>query len=312
MVTGLDIGYGFTKMVSLDVNEVKKTIFPSYVSRYIPNNGHGSFGCDYEVIKVNGKDYIVGSDMESSTRIDLASTDNYLAIIAYAVSRIESVRKTLILGLPPQAYEGGRIDSLTAKIREMDVKLASGRSLYIPPIIDYVPQGAGIFFSYLTGNGGEAQDSNVAVVDMGYQTMDVVTFSGGRYRGELAKSYPLGAKALYSKVRDAYVKKYAAYIPEDSDNIVEILLKGEAINHLGEKREIDTKSILNDFYVNKILDVLGKYVNFLEEHKIELDKIVLGGGGIAFLGNVSGAEIVPEPQFANARGFFEYGMKLQQ
>ncbi len=193
----------------------------------------------------------------------------------------------------------------------MDVKLASGRSLYIPPVIDYVPQGAGIFFSYLTGNGGEAQDSNVAVVDMGYQTMDVVTFAGGRYRGDLAKSYPLGAKALYSKVRDAYVKKYAAYIPEDSDNIVEILLKGEAINHLGEKREIDTKSILNDFYVNKILDVLGKYVNFLEEHKIELDKIVLGGGGIAFLGNVSGAEIVPEPQFANARGFFEYGMKLQ-
>jgi hypothetical protein len=41
-----------------------------------------------------------------------------------------------------------------------------------------------------------------------------------------------------------------------------------------------------------------------------IEKVILGGGGISYTGDVSGATTVVDPQFANARGFMECWFKL--
>ncbi len=310
MIIGLDAGYGYTKMVTFDGSNIQKLMFPSYVSRYVPRR---TFNDSFEVTTVNGRQYVVGEDVEGTRRVgfDFLDTDEYLAIVGCALSRVSGLKRAVILGLPPQSYNKERAAYLTERVRSMEVTIESGVTAYSPQVINYIPQGAGIFFSHRVNGGDKDHEKTVVVVDMGYHTMDVVTFAGGAYKGGLSRTYPLGARKLYDLVRDAYIKKYSSFLPAERDNLVEKLLKDGKVFHLGQVRAIDVESIVNDFYGNQIMHTLADYVSEIEEHDISPEKIVLGGGGVTHLGAVSGATVVMDPQFANARGYLEYGLNLK-
>lgn len=309
MITGIDIGYGYTKIVTFDGKGSHKFIFPSLVSKYIPKR---SFKESFEVIYVNGKSYIVGDDVEGSSRVgfDYVGTDEYLAIVGYSLSKINAVKKVIVLGLPPQAYDEARIQYLKDTIRRMDVRMDDGTKIYVPSTIEFVPQGAGIFFAHLTDNGSSDFSKTIAVVDIGYHTMDVVLFTDEHYKAPMARSYPLGVKSLYDMVRDAYIKKYSIFLSPDSDGIVERLLRDGKIPHLGEGHTINTDEILNTFYLGRVVKSLRGYISDTKEHGYMIEKVIFGGGGISYMCGVSGAVTVVDPQFANARGFMEYGLKL--
>lgn len=114
----------------------------------------------------------------------------------------------MVLGLPPQAYEDEKVSSLKEAIKRIDIKREDGTRIYLPQWIEFVPQGAGIFFAYLTDNGISDVPKTTVVVDIGYHTMDIVLFADGRFKAHMSRSYPLGVKALYDMVRDAYIKRY--------------------------------------------------------------------------------------------------------
>lgn len=310
MITGLDIGYGYTKMaVFYGTRLYDEHIFPSRVSRYIPKK---SFNESFEIVYVNGRPYIVGSDIEGSSRlgIDFVGTEEYFAVIGYSLSKVDILKRILILGLPPQAYEDEKVTSLKEAIRKIDIKREDGSRVYIPQWIEFVPQGAGIFFAYLTDNGIPDTTKTFVVVDIGYHTMDVVLFTDGKFRAHMSRSYPLGVKALYDMVRDSYIKQYSMFISPDRDEFVEKLLKDGSVSHMGERHTVDVENILNDFYTGRIIKAIGNYISDAEEYGYAVDEIILGGGGISYMGNISGARIVNNPQMANARGFMEYGKKF--
>ncbi len=310
MIVGLDAGFGYTKVVSFDGANIQKFIFPSYVSKYVPRK---TFKESFEVITVNGKQYVVGEDVEGSRRVgfDFLDTDEYLAVVGYALSRITTVKRAVMLGLPPQAYEEERVKRLTERVRGMEVTTEAGVTGYTPPNIHYIPQGAGIYFSHVANGGAQDHEKTVVVIDMGYHTMDVVTFVRGSYKGSLSRSYPLGARRLYDLVRDAYVKKYSAFLPAERVNLVEKLLKDGKVSHLGVTHTLDVDCIVNDFYLNQLMHTLADYVSDIAEHDIAVEKIILGGGGVTHLGSVSGATVATDPQYANARGYLEYGLNLK-
>lgn len=309
MVTGIDVGYGYTKIVAINGAGQRKFIFSSRVSRYIPRK---SFRESFEVLHINGVPYIVGENIEGSSRVgfDFVGTEEYFAIIGHSLSKIGAPKKVIVLGLPPQAYNETKIQSLADSIRTADIRLDNGTKIHIPPAVEFVPQGAGIFFAHLTDNGSSDFSKTVSVVDIGYHTMDIVLFANEQFKASMSRSYPLGVKSLYDMVRDAYIKEYSIFLPADSDNIIERLIRDGSIPHMGKEHRLDTKSILDEFYVGRVLKSLGDYISDAKEHGYVVDRIVLGGGGISYMGNISGATVVMDPQFANARGFMSYGLKI--
>jgi len=310
MIFGLDIGYGYIKLAVFDGTGTRYMIVPSFFGKYIPKK---SFNESFETIIVNGSPYIIGNNVEGSTRVSagFVGSNEYLAIIGYCLSRVSVVKKVLILGLPPQAYDGEKISSIKDVLRHADIRLDDGTKIYLPSRIEFVPQGAGIFFAHLSQNGIDDYGKTTVVVDMGYHTMDIVLFSGEKFRASMSKSYPLGVKVLYDTVRDAYIKKYSIFISPDRDEIVERLILHGRIPHIGgEEHTLDVGDILDNFYTGRILKAIRDYVSDAKEHGYMVEKIILGGGGIAYVSGVSGVDIVAEPQFANARGFVEYGKKL--
>ena len=316
MITGIDIGYGYTKIVNFDGNGNQKFIFPSLVSKYIPER---SFKESFEVINVNGRKYIIGEDVEGSTKagFNFTATEEYIAMVGYSLSKITTFKKVIVFGLPPQAYDGARIQYLKETIMKMEVRMEDGRKVYLPSIIEFVPQGAGIFFAHLaTDNGASDFSRTVAVVDIGYHTMDIVLFDDKYYKAHMARSYPLGVKSLYNMVRDAYIKKYSIFLSQDNDKIVEKLLKDGHISPVilpeGEhdKHTIDIKEIFNEYYLGRVKKSIAEYVSDATENGYVVEKIVFGGGGISYINGLERNSVVADSLFANARGFMEYGLKL--
>jgi hypothetical protein len=310
MVAGIDIGYGYTKMVYRNWIKSNVHVFPSVVSRYIPAR---SFNETFEIIRVNDRPYLVGYETVTSSRVgpSFVGTDEYFAIIGHCLSKVEVEAdiKTIVLGLPPQVFSGERVQLLKDSIRQLDIRCEDGRRVSVPSEVQFVPQGAGILFAYLSENGSpEEIETTTVVVDIGYNTMDVVLFAEGKYRGDMSKSYPHGVSELYDMVRDAYTKKYFIFLSPDRDGLVEHLLKDGSITHMGEKRVIDTQSILDDFFTGRIMTVLDKYMSTVERNGYRVERIILGGGGASYIGKAAGANVVVEPQTANARGFLIYGL----
>lgn len=79
---------------------------------------------------------------------------------------------------------------------------------------------------------------------------------------------------------------------------------------MGESHTVDVESILNDFYKGRIVKTIGHYISDAEEYGYAVDEIILGGGGLSYMGNISGAHIVNNPQMGKAREFMEYGKGL--
>ncbi len=311
MVIGLDIGYGYTKMAYLGATGKRSLVIPSTVSRYIPEK---SFGDSFEVIRVNGRPFIVGSDIAGSSRVgsNFVGTEEYFAIIGHCLSRADAAKRILVLGLPPQAYQKDRMQTLKDAIRGMDVCLEDGARLYIPQRVEFVPQGAGIFMAHLRNNGAAQGDmgKTTIIVDIGYHTMDTVLFAKGRYRNDVSRSYPLGVKYLYDKVRDAYIRKYASFLSHDVDGIAEALLRNGRIMHFGETHTLDTGAILDDYYMGRVVHAILDYNASVKESGFVVENIIFGGGGVQYLKGMPGAHVVDEPQVANAEGFMEYGLTL--
>ncbi len=311
MITGIDIGYGYTKIVTFDGTDNHKIIFPSIVSKYIPKR---SFKESFEVIQVNGRKYIVGENVEGSSKAgyNFAASEEYLAIVGYSLSKIYAPKKAIILGLPPQAYEEERIQHLKNVIGRMEIRTEDGMKVSVPATIDFIPQGAGIFLAHLANSGKSDFSRTIAVADIGYHTMDIVLFSDGNYKAQMAKSYPLGVKVLFSMVRDTYIKKYNIFLSQDNDRIVERLLKDGKIYSTGDDRyhTLDTEEILNEFYLERVKKFIAEYVSDAIESGYVAEKIIFGGGGTSYIRGLLSEYMVSDPQFANARGFMEYGLKL--
>jgi len=303
----IDTGFGYTKVIFGNANKRKKIIFPSITSRFIPTR---SFGDTFEVISVNGEPFVVGTEVagSASVALDFIGSNEYLAIIAYALKLGGFPKKLMVLGVPPQFYESDKLSEIEESIKRMDARTADGTRIRIPRKIEFVPQGLGIFFTCVTDGMGISKDATVVVLDIGYYTLDMVLVSKGRYVLDMARSYPVGMRTLYSKIRDAYAKKYNIFLCDTNDNVVEHIIRKGGISHLDTVHTLDVTSILNNFYFHTVKKSITDYAIDARKKGFSVDCVIIGGGGVSYLGEVKGAFVVNDPQFANARGFFEYGI----
>ena len=314
MILGIDIGYGYTKTCSTTPGGIAYQIFPTAISTHVE---HSSFGHKVDTIKVNGQVFAVGESaikedigLISTIREDFVLSDAYFAALGHCLSKHKSPLRIVVLGLPPGHYSKDYSNNMNKRIKEIEIQNHEG---YITlPETKVIPQGAGIFFGYVANGNSEAFEKNVAVLDIGYHTLDMVFFVKGKYIQSAAKSFPLGINRVYEEVKRAFSKTHRVFIKNDQS--IEKIIKNGYIEIAGITYSMDTTNILTA-YAFQVGSLIEKHIQQLPS---EVELIIAGGGGVLLLPkkvkeyikyNMSLAQ---NPQFANARGFFEYGRQFMQ
>lgn len=307
-VIGIDIGYGYTKSFIMNDGIPRKLILPTAVSLYAPDF---SFGPRIPTIRVNTQKFAVGEELlingfpcENPVRGDFTGSPSYMAILGYVLSRNGFLGDVLVTGLPPTFYNEEMVEKLTEEFRRQWIVDEQGRVIIIPETIKIIPQGAGIFFNYVT-NYPNIFQKNTLVLDIGYYTFDLVFFSGGKYVEEVAASFPMGVRVVYDKIKKLFSRVHGTF-PKDDDTMEEIIRFGKYTD-FGEEYSLDVREIIESYkaMVNTtVKSHLGKVTK-------KVDYVLAGGGGInLFRETMKSVISVNDPQFANAMGFYEYGKQF--
>ncbi len=316
-IIGVDIGYGFTKSYyhSSSSNSTGYDIFPTVISKFIPKT---TFGEKMTLIKVNGEEFSLaesalreGSGLIDTKRGDFVGSSPYFAVLALSISRTINNPQVLVLGLPPGQYSKEHVGSLIEKLRDISLMIptesAEWTRLVLPKTIKFIPQGAGIFFSHIQKGNKSDYNKNLAVLDIGYYTLDMLFFAKGKYVEKTARSYPFGVFEIYEEIKKTFYQKHQIFLK--SDKSVDNILSGKGIEVAGVSYSLDVSEILNA-YTTQISSVIEGYIEKLPD---DPEIVIAGGGGIKLLPSAPlkyNLKVVPESQLANAKGFYEYGTFL--
>lgn len=280
---GIDIGYGYTKAFTIKNGVPTRVLFPTVVAGYVPKVVFSSE--PISTVYVNDKAYTVGSDANQhisgnfTVSDDFVGSDEYFALLGHALQKTGAWVQTLILGLPSALYNESKTQELIQKLYRTQLSDAKKRIIPVPTTIKYVPQGTGIYFSYIN-NHTDNKSKNIAVIDVGYYTLDFVFFSDGRFVDGSARSYPMGVRKLYDEVLNLFSRTYGSFI--GGDETVEKLIKHGRFHHFGQEYVLDVSHLVNEFYIEQIQRVIKNYANALKEMKKIADEVVIGGGGVSF------------------------------
>ncbi len=311
MIDAKDIGYRFTKSCfggSGLPGDFEKDMFPTAVSKYIPQS---SFGEEAAVIKVNGVPFAVGETalregktINTRTK-DFVGSDPYFAILGHALERCACPARILVLGLPPGQFTDDYTNELTEKLRATEIVNSKGNLILVPPQIKWAPQGGGIFLSHVR-NGGHADfHRKVVILDLGYFTFDKLFFIDGKFVKGSGKSDPLGVFEMYESIKQKFYMDHKTFLKSD-DSCDKLIAEGK-VEIAGHEYRLDVKSVLSR-YISQVVSSTEEYIQNLPQ---EADCVVGGGGGIALI-KPNGASkfnmsICSDSQLANAIGYYEYG-----
>lgn len=305
---GIDVGYGYTKSFAMNNGVIWKLLLPTAISAYTPDF---HFGRKIPIIKVNNQKFAVGEELvfnwlpyESTVREDFVGSPSYMAVLGYVLSRSGFSASVLVAGLPPNFYNRQRAEELGEQMKNQRLFDDQGKAIEVPNTIKVIPQGTGIFFSHVKNYPGSFH-KNTLVIDLGYYTLDVIFFSGGRYIEGAAASFPMGVKLIYDEVRKLFGKVYGSFAKDD-DSLDEILKYGR-YTHFGKEYPLDAGEIIQSY--RTLINSTIKSHTAKAAKKIEL--VLAGGGGITlFMETMKSIIPVTDPQFANAIGFYEYGKQF--
>lgn len=313
-IIGLDVGFGFTKVCIED----KQLKFPSVVGSYeepgfhdiednVSENGK-------ENVTVGGQHLLVGEKaIRRSTRIFTTREKNWINTSAYKALVKHACRLAghkygelcrIITGLPVAHYKKCKED-LSRIIEEIAGPKAEVRIILQP---------LGSYFDCLLDDEALVKDeellqSTVGAIDIGFFTVDFVTMkklhfvrdSHESYEGGMATAYRRIAKAVY----DYYDCKREVYEIEE-------IIKNGYIMAYGEKK--DVRSIIDKNLMNLEAEIKAKATTLWKEGA-DIDVILLTGGGANILGDkmtfYRHIRTVNVPQFANARGYYKYGRRIE-
>ncbi len=290
-----DIGFGSVK--SHSSNSIFK--FPSAVSMLkssiIDNTA--------EKYNFRGIDYLVG---EEALR-DAYETRDYLFLEKFA---------PLLLF---KAIEEAELDPSSP------LKIATGLSLlnwdkkeqFAEVLKDYtinntrvskldlllLPQGKGIYLDCLKSNV-EIQDELVMVIDIGYNTLDIIPFEKGRPLASEAWASTFGVNIMVSELQKYIVKEYGLSLSEAKVNEA---YQNRHVKFAGEKRDL---SIIIDEEKKKYTDQVMHKVRMKNSDLFNsADTIIIAGGGAYAFEDYSFDRKTLFPknnyEFSNVRGYFE-------
>lgn len=313
-ILGVDIGYGYTKSFYSNKGIADQDIctfdlFPTAITNYIPQQ---TFSEKTMVITIDDERYLVGEAVLHekqgiiNTRTDdFVGSNGYCAVLTTALLRTVPDPDILILGLPPGLFNTKKISSLIEKIQAVQISTSDATRFVMPENFKFVPQGSGIYFSHIRNTHGADVAKKIAVIDIGYYTLDTQYYVKGRYIENFARSYPNGVYSIYEQIRREFQLTNQTFI--SSNEYMDRLIASGKIEIAGRIYELDTSHIIKSYH-NQILSCINQYM----KDAGEVDVLLVGGGGVKHILSVAPElkyklTVISHPQYANARGYFEYG-----
>lgn len=312
----IDVGYSHTKAVSPD----GRVIIPSVVAPHrelslaeLSRNGCGHVT---EIHKLSGgtKKCFVG---ELALREGQGATftldrekhkhPNHHILILTAARLLEARQgATLVAGLPVAYYRLQKEElrrELEALHAEVSVDGGPYTRVSFGKVVVY-PQGAGALLTVSDIPGNKL----VCLVDVGYKTTDYVLARAvdNLVRPESGGSVEYGVFQMHEAVASAFESMTGT--PLDM-GIANAIAEQGKITFRG--RELDLAAAVAEARVNTARAIADRVLAALGQKGDFMAKFYLAGGGVKALPELTemfpAAEVLPDPQWANAEGFLRVG-----
>ncbi|MGA3206935.1 MAG: ParM/StbA family protein [Syntrophales bacterium] len=304
---GIDIGFGYTKTYDGE----KIASFPTLVKRAADSSG---FGNRMAFVTVDNERFYVGDDAKGTAKwyeprtADFVGSSEWIALFAQAlkVSNFGSLYKNaLVLGLPASQYHKQKTEELIYGLRNRYIHTPGINRIDLKDThVSIIPQGLGIFLKYIFDEGIDYAPLTIAIIDIGFYTIDLVTVYQGQYLNDEAHSHPLGISKVLDKIKKAVNAEHRRYL--SNHDAVEFIKK-RSLTTLGRSYKIEN---LDDMIAEYSAEVAHVIDNYMERHEFDIG--IAGGGGIYVLQDVlklkKALEIVDQPAESNAIGYWHYGV----
>lgn len=296
-VIAIDIGYGAAKIAYKD----KISSFPSAVC-FATDVGI-SYG-DENIYNFEGDRYYVGkeaADSESFATTEYKFLFKFAPLLIYHILNsfeLSKLKKPIVIKTGLSIVDWGKKDEFVERISNIEV---NGEC--IETDVRIIPQGAGCAIDWAYYNNDGEYPDKLSVVDIGFQTINLVHFENGKPQRKNMKSYPGHGVSSIIKPFTAYMEnKFAVTFSEQE--AIRVFVKGSFKYNGEEQTEVHEKIVeLKSQFVKKMFQSV-----LVNDKKLLAmsDTVIIAGGGsyllqdIPFPPNVVFVEV---PEFSNVRGF---------
>ena len=303
----IDIGYGQTKIKYKD----KIVKFPTAIGLFTDT---GMEYGDTNVYDFEGEKYLVGSE---SLLTETFSTMNFDFIYKFAPIIIYHILKKFDLAgkpMPLQINTGlALVDWTETNVKNFKERLSkfvvNGDEIQLK--VNLVPQGVGIYMNY-GQNGKKVKDEkidlskmNVAVIDIGFNTINLMNMKHNKFQKQASKSYPgHGVSSLIKPFKFYLENKFKTKFTDQEAMEYAI---NEHMMWNGAKQEDVIEYIKDEkrkFVIKLFRSVLQDELPLLGR----VDMVLISGGGAYLLEN---AKLPPhyviddEPmEYSNVKGYY--------
>jgi len=308
MLISVDVGFGDVKYVA---DGGCKGKFPTAVAPYtlgsLAKDSSGLY--DYrDLLTFEGKDYLIGEsallDENCKTTRSSEFILKYSPLFIYKVLKEIGSINALAVGVPLGMFVSRGFEDFKYHYQKRLAKFMINSDVIEIPTIHLFAQGHGIYIDYLNATG--AEDNTVLVVDIGFNTIDILSVIKGVPQRKGSKTlHNSGVVRIVESLQDYIASQYSFELSEQAAK--DVLSKG-SIKLYGAKQDLTDiiSGISNDYAVWLIEELKTQKDDFLKK----ADKLIIAGGGAYFVKPFIPREyssmiyIPDEPDFANARGFY--------
>lgn len=291
IIKGLDNGYLYTKD-----NEMR--LFKSAYSRTDMSL------TDKSKIIINGDNYYFG---KGNTTADADKSDNkvtevsILANLAMTFVTTGDNEYCIVGGLPIAQYKEHKGKFRDAIMRYNNSEVIYDNKLFKPHIreVDIFAQGVGALFNI------GLPDGEYISFDVGSYTINVILIEIINGMPHIIKfdTWYDGILTLYSKIIFEVNRKFNVTL--DIDYAEKIISRGRLVVN-GENKNLDFIKLIMSDYLDNIL------TKFKPNYPYSTETIVFSGGGSNLLSDMfrfDNSIILPDSQFANATGYYNFGIQ---
>ena len=293
----IDIGYSATKIMY----NGKLAKFPTAVS--FANNTGLSYGDD-NTYNFEGDTYYVGSeatDSEAFVMNDYKMLVKFAPLLVYHVLKKfddRELSKPLSIKTGLAIVDWANKDEFIERLSTITVNDET-----IKTQASIIPQGAGCILDYIHFEKNDEYPDRISVIDVGYNTINLVSFVDGRPIRKDIKAYPgHGVSSI--------IKPFTSYL----ENTYRVSFSEQEAIQIFTKNKFMYNGTNQEDVVSKITELKGQFVKKLFNSVLVNDKKMLatsdvvlmaGGGSILLEGTNFPPNIVfaENPVFSNVRGY---------
>lgn len=328
MILSIDIGYGYTKGMTLRSQTIIQSLVgPAETIRFesdiVTANGHGIALHD-----VDGRSFFVGEQAElqsasASQTLDVTrtgSTEQRALFYAVASDLIPTNAETVtvVTGLPVADYDDNNKGLLRDMLTGQHAIRRQGKRQrrFTVETVYTIPQAVGSLFALILDRRGKLVDSDMAagrvgIIDVGTLTTNYVTVDRLRYVETRSDSITTGMAEMLMHVAKDLKRQYELDWKEQLGR-VDRAVRDRAVEIYGDRVNI---AGLVDPHLENIASKIGSKAQSLWGTGVELKAILLTGGGSLELAPYV-RKMFPHtrtvggnPQFSNATGYLRAGVR---